>query len=151
MTQLYYMYLYIYMGFSDSSVGNEYIYIFIYIYTYMCVCIYIYIYTRMLSRFSHVLLFETPWTIAHKASLSMGFSRQEYWSGLYICPSPYIHTHIQVHTHTHTHTHTSIRISQFWPYDKLLISNFMLLIILVTSIFVKMLTFILVYIFPLLS
>ena len=24
----------------------------------------------------------TPWTIAHQASLSMGFSRQEYWSGL---------------------------------------------------------------------
>ena len=30
-------------------------------------------------------LCETPWTIAHQASLSMGFSRQEYWSGL---PSP---------------------------------------------------------------
>ena len=24
----------------------------------------------------------TPWTVAHQASLSMGFSRQEYWSGL---------------------------------------------------------------------
>ena len=130
-------------------VTNTYTYSYIYIHICVCVYIYIYIYTRMLSRFSHVLLFETPWTIAHKASLSMGFSRQEYWSGLYICPSPYIHTHIQVHTHTHTHT--SIRISQFWPYDKLLISNFMLLIILVTSIFVKMLTIILVYIFPLLS
>ena len=29
----------------------------------------------------------TPWTIAHKAPLSMGFSRQEYWSGLPF-PSP---------------------------------------------------------------
>ena len=29
-----------------------------------------------------VLLFETPWTVAHQASLSMGFSRQEYCSGL---------------------------------------------------------------------
>ena len=28
----------------------------------------------------------TPWTIAHQAPLSMGFSRQEYWSGL---PFPY--------------------------------------------------------------
>ena len=27
-------------------------------------------------------LFETPWTVAHEAPLSMGFSRQEYWSGL---------------------------------------------------------------------
>ena len=27
-------------------------------------------------------LFETPWTIAHQAPPSMGFSRQEYWKGL---------------------------------------------------------------------
>ena len=27
-------------------------------------------------------LFATPWTVAHQAPLSMGFSRQEYWSGL---------------------------------------------------------------------
>ena len=26
--------------------------------------------------------FMTPWTVAHQALLSMGFSRQEYWSGL---------------------------------------------------------------------
>ena len=31
--------------------------------------------------------FETPWTVAHQAPLSMGFSRQEYWSGLPF-PSP---------------------------------------------------------------
>ena len=31
---------------------------------------------------SHVRLFETPWTVARQAPLSMGFSRQEYWSGL---------------------------------------------------------------------
>ena len=30
---------------------------------------------------------ETPWTAAHQAPLSMGFSRQEYWSGLPL-PSP---------------------------------------------------------------
>ena len=36
----------------------------------------------MLSRFSRVRLFVTPWTVAHQAPLSMGFSRQEYWSGL---------------------------------------------------------------------
>ena len=35
----------------------------------------------MLSRFSRVPLFVTPWTIAHQAPLSMGLSRQEYWSG----------------------------------------------------------------------
>ena len=31
---------------------------------------------------SHVQLFTTPRTVAHQAPLSMGFSRQEYWSGL---------------------------------------------------------------------
>ena len=31
---------------------------------------------------SHVQLFATPWTVAHQAPLSMGFFRQEYWSGL---------------------------------------------------------------------
>ena len=36
----------------------------------------------VLSHFSCVRLFETLWTIAHQAPLSMGFSRQEYWSGL---------------------------------------------------------------------
>ena len=36
----------------------------------------------MLSHFSHVQLFVTPLTIAHQGPLSMGFSRQKYWSGL---------------------------------------------------------------------
>ena len=31
---------------------------------------------------SHVLLFSTPWTVAHQPPLSMRFPRQEYWSGL---------------------------------------------------------------------
>ena len=31
---------------------------------------------------SRVWLFVTPWTVAYQASLSMGFSTQEYWSGL---------------------------------------------------------------------
>ena len=41
----------------------------------------------MLSHFSHVWFFATQWTIAHQAPLSMGFSRQEYWSRLPF-PSP---------------------------------------------------------------
>ena len=36
---------------------------------------------------SRVQLFATPWTVVHQAPLSMGFSRQEYWSGLPF-PSP---------------------------------------------------------------
>ena len=40
----------------------------------------------VLSHFSHVQHFATPWTVAHQASLPMGFSRQEYWSGLLCLP-----------------------------------------------------------------
>ena len=36
---------------------------------------------------SHIWLLETPWTAAHQAPLSMGFSRQEHWSGVPL-PSP---------------------------------------------------------------
>ena len=36
---------------------------------------------------SRVRLLATPWTVAHQALLSMGFSRQESWSGLSF-PSP---------------------------------------------------------------
>ena len=37
---------------------------------------------RACCLFSHVQLFATPWIVAHQVSLFMGFSRQEYWSGL---------------------------------------------------------------------
>ena len=37
---------------------------------------------RKVKLLSHVRLFVTQWTVAHQAPLSMGFSRQEYWSGL---------------------------------------------------------------------
>ena len=39
------------------------------------------------TSLSRARLFVTPWTVAHQAPLSMGFSRQEYWSGLPF-PSP---------------------------------------------------------------
>ena len=42
----------------------------------VCVCVCVCVCAQSL-RF-----FTTPWTIAHQASLSMKFSRQEYWSGL---------------------------------------------------------------------
>ena len=47
---------------------------------YVCISV-------VLSQFSCVRLFVTPWTAACQAPLSMGFSRQEYWSGL-LCPPP---------------------------------------------------------------
>ena len=42
---------------------------------------------------SHVWLFVTPWTEAHQAPPSMGFSRQEYWSGVPL-PSPTSLSHV---------------------------------------------------------
>ena len=45
---------------------------------------YVYLKLNLLSR---VRLLATPWTVAHQAPPSMGFSRQEYWSGLPF-PSP---------------------------------------------------------------
>ena len=51
-------------------------------------CIYVtYNACCMPNHLSHVQLFVTLWTVACQAPLSMGFSRQEYWSGL-PCPSP---------------------------------------------------------------
>ena len=49
-------------------------------------CIKVKVKVKSLSR---VRLFATPWTAAHQAPLSVGFSRQEYWSGLPL-PSPTI-------------------------------------------------------------
>ena len=51
-------------------------------------CLYIHIYACMHAQLlQHVQLFAVPWTEACQAPLSMGFSRQEYWSGL-PCPPP---------------------------------------------------------------
>ena len=41
----------------------------------------------VLNRFSSVCLCATLWTVARQAPLSMGFARQEYWSGLPFPPS----------------------------------------------------------------
>ena len=43
--------------------------------------------SHVLSCFSRVQFYVTPWTVAHQCPLSMGFSRQAYWSGL-PCPPP---------------------------------------------------------------
>ena len=42
----------------------------------------------LLSRFSRVQLVVTPWTAAYQALPSMGFSRQEYWSGCHCLLRP---------------------------------------------------------------
>ena len=54
----------------------------------MCnVVLYFVLYACMLSCFSCVRLFVTPWTVTHQAPLSIGFCRQESWSGVPF-PSP---------------------------------------------------------------
>ena len=95
----------------------------------------IYILSKRLSHaklFSCVWLFATPWTVAHQAPQSTGFSRQEYPSGL-PCPppgdlpnpgielvypvSPTLQARTteprgkptHTHRHRHTHTHTPLR------------------------------------------
>ena len=50
-------------------------------------CTYGHLIFDKVKSLSHVQLFVTPWTAAYQAPLSMGFSRQEYWSGLPF-PSP---------------------------------------------------------------
>ena len=69
----------------------------------------------------------TPWTAAHQAPPSMGFSRQEHWSGVplpspnsilhilyvYMCIYMHIYTYLYTHTHTHTHTHIDTPRSTF--------------------------------------
>ena len=113
------------------------IYISIYIYIYISAHIYLHTH-RHAHMLGHIWFFVTPWTVACKAPLSIGFSRQEFWSGL-PCPPPrdlpnpgiepgspadslpaeppgkpyitvYICTHTHTYTHTHTHTHTHIYI-----------------------------------------
>ena len=50
----------------------------------VCVCVCVH---ACIQSLSYVRLLWTTWTVAHHAPLSMGFSRQEYWSGLPF-PSP---------------------------------------------------------------
>ena len=64
---------------SDSNVYGAQLHV--------CLC------AHILTCFSHVRLFVTLWTVAHQAPLSMGFSRQECWSGL-PCPPP-VNTRVQ--------------------------------------------------------
>ena len=61
------------MFFGKKYKQDLYIYQHMWIYTYTCTCV--------LSHFSHVQLCATLWTAACQATLSMGFSRQEYWVG----------------------------------------------------------------------
>ena len=46
----------------------------------MVICLKVKSESVSVSHFSHVKFFVIPWIVAHQAPLTMGFSRQEYWS-----------------------------------------------------------------------
>ena len=54
------------------------------------------LHAQLLGR---VQLFATPWTEDHQASLSMGFSRQEYWSRWPFPPPGDLNAHLNAHLH----------------------------------------------------
>ena len=59
----------------------------------------LFIFNFYLFSLSCVRLFETPWTVAYQAPLTMGFSRQEYWSGLPHHPKcPFHHRRLECKT-----------------------------------------------------
>ena len=62
-----------------------------------------------MKSLSHVRLLATPWTAAHQAPPSMGFSRQEYWSGVPL-PSP-----PSITGDTQLLCHTGLMLSSFSP------------------------------------
>ena len=69
------------------------------------------------ERESHVRLLATPWTAAYQAPPSMGFARQEYWSGV---PSPSWNTHVIAKTGLGLLTQTSADPSSFPTSPRLL-------------------------------
>ena len=60
---------------------------FIYLFIFGNINTFIYFLKVKVKSLSRVRLLATPWTVAHQVPLSMGFPRQEYWSGLPF-PSP---------------------------------------------------------------
>ena len=66
---------------------------------------------------SHIRLVATPWTAAYQTPPSMGFSRQEYWSGVPL-PSPFrIHNDIFLNVRCkHSHTIQPKKFSTSLPY-----------------------------------
>ena len=72
---------------------------------------------KLLSR---VRLLATPWTAAYQAPPSMGFSRQEYWSGVPL-PSPQLLSHVQLFVTLWTAAlQASLSITNPWSLPKLM-------------------------------
>ena len=114
-----------------------------YVLIYLC-----FIYARTLNHFGRVWGFVIPWTVTRQAPLTMGFSQQEYGSGLIVISSSrrsswprsgthiciaggvftaephqealfYIHAHLSLSLSlSHTHTHTHTHTSGFYSSEK---------------------------------
>ena len=79
------------MLFYKSFIVSHLAYMSLTHFEFVCVCLHgvrkcskfiiLHVSACMLSHFSHVQLSVTPWTVAHHAPLSLGFSRQGYWKG----------------------------------------------------------------------
>ena len=74
-------------GNLSSDQGRDCYLLCVHVNVCVCVSVSVCVCMCMLSLFSHVQLFATPWSVALQTPLSVGFSRQEYWSGL-PCPPP---------------------------------------------------------------
>ena len=74
-------------GYINRPYSGKYFPMYLYVCVCVCMCVCVCVCVCTLSHFSHVWLFVTLWTVAWQAPLSIGFSRQEYWSGL-PCPPP---------------------------------------------------------------
>ena len=91
---------------TDISMTNH---IYIRVYVYMCMCVYIctyahtHTYTHGVCMLSHVWLFAAAWAEVCQTPVSVGFSRQEYWS---VLPFPFLYTH--------THTYDYAVLSCVW-------------------------------------
>ena len=67
---------------------------------------------------SHVRLLATPWTAAHQGPPSMGFSRQEHWSGVPLPSLLYKKTRVQF-----THSCKNLRVNELGLFEKLASTN----------------------------
>ena len=70
---------------------------------------------------SHLWLIATPWTAAHQAPLSMGFSRQQYWSGLPL-PSYQLSQNLRITQHKRPRANTCRKCYQYsWVHHNTLL------------------------------
>ena len=66
-----------------------------------------------MKSLSRVRLFASPWSAAYQAPPSMGFSRQEYWSGLHTNIYLYLHIYVCLYIYRERDVYISIYVHLF--------------------------------------